>query len=341
MENNIINADSLMAMSWKDRVMYLAAQGAEDRILRALIRTKPEAEWEGLKGEDTPHAVIRAIETLRWERNELAHYREIKEQPKYRPVKDLLRAFQGTGKRQEARKEMQTRLRYLTACEQKQILYAFIDSPAKVDRDFACRYLDKYYDPMYQQALETIWNLHHDFEAAKVVTHYASDEFVAEHFEELATDYRYLPVRLRMPADYPVDRSQLEWHELIHLCTRQHLPLTEEEAFAVLSNTIHWRLIRDNVAFEGGSLLRLPFVSAVLWAVGELGFQDIVMRFYIENERTQPLFHSGNKDEVGWAIREQIYHDGFCTSRTLGTKEDVEGRELLRHYNEHPEDFDD
>ncbi len=50
-----------------------------------------------------------------------------------------------------------------------------------------------------------------DFEAANLLTHYASDEFIAENFEQLVQDYRYLPVRLRMPADYPVERRFQYW----------------------------------------------------------------------------------------------------------------------------------
>lgn len=334
MDEQIKSVDSLMAMSWKEQVMYLANQGADDKIIRALIRTQPIDEWAHLKDGNTPPVVNRAIETLYWELNELAHQHTLKEQPKYRPVEELLHDFHGTGKRQEARKEMQTRLRYLTAYEQKQILYAFMDSLAKKDRDFACKYLDKYYDPMYQLALETIWGLHHDLEAAKVVTHYASDEFIAEHFEELVNDYRYLPVRLRMPADYPVDRAQLEWHELIHLCARQHLSITEEEAFAILSNVLRLQLIRENIAFEGNSLLRLSYVSAILWALGELGFQDLVLRFYIEHERTKTLFHFGDSDEVRKKISERLYQDGWRTTRNLGTKEDLESHEIMRHYKE-------
>ena len=133
-----------------------------------------------------------------------------------------------------------------------------------------------------------------------------------------------LSVRLRMSADYPVDRSRLEWHELIHLCARQHLPLTEQEAFAILSNTINLQLIRENVAFEGGSLLRLSYVMAIVWALGELGFKDILVRFWMENERTKPLFRPGNNDEVRQSIRDQLYADGFYYFRDLlHTKEDI------------------
>ena len=315
MNNELINEDLLFAMSWKDKVLYLAAHRAEDELLRAFLRTKSEEEWweEGLYDKEPSQNLGRAIGKVIWERNEFARHHNIIEQPKYRPVKELLHDFQGTGNRQKARKEMQVRLRYLTAYEQKKILYAFMDSLAKKDRVFACKYLDKYYDPMYQLALETIWGLHHDFEAAKVVTHYASDEFIKAHFDELANDYRYLPVRLRMPADYPVERRFQYWHEYLYLCARQHLPITEKVAFSILSNTIHLRLLQENMAFEGASLFRLSFMFPILWSLGELGFIDIILRFYLENERTKPLFKSGNWDEIRDSIIAQLKEDGFFT----------------------------
>lgn len=334
--------DSLLCMSWKEQVMYLATNKAEDRILRALIRTKSVEEWEKLRGENTPRNVYRAIETLYWEQNEFAHRHKIKEQPKYRPFSVLMRDYHGTGKRQEARKEMQIRLRYMTPYEQKRVLYAFMDSDTKVDRDFACKYLDKYYDPQYQLALETIWELRHDFEAAKVITHYASDEYVSEHFDELAKDYRYLPVRLRMPSTYPVVLSQLEYHEYIYLCARQHLPITEHEAFVILSNTINRQLIRENMTFEGASLLKLTYLPVIVWSLGELGFKDILMRLYIENERTKSLFRHGDRDAVREAVSNAIYEDGFYYFRNqIGTKEDVEEEKLRQHFRDHPEDFEE
>lgn len=296
---------------WKDQILHITAEGAEDQIIRALINTQPESEWSQLEGENCPQVIKRAIETLYWEKDALTQRYAIKEQPKYRPVDELLAEFYGVGKRQAARKELQVRLPYLTAYEQKQVIYAFLDTDVKTDRVFVLKYLDTHFDPMYMKAVEVVWDLHHDFEAAKVLTHYASDEFIAENFERLATDYRYLPIRLRMPADYPVDRSRLEWHELIHLCARQHLPLSEQEAFAILSNTINLQLIRENVAFEGGSLLRLSYITAIIWALGELGYKEILVRFWMENERTKPFFRPGDNDEVRHSVRDQLYADGF------------------------------
>ena len=57
MENNQINDDNLLSLSWKEQVLYLANNGAEERIVRALIRTMPESEWSQLEGENTPGVV--------------------------------------------------------------------------------------------------------------------------------------------------------------------------------------------------------------------------------------------------------------------------------------------
>ncbi|MBR4563731.1 MAG: hypothetical protein IKO26_04695 [Paludibacteraceae bacterium] len=342
MNNELITEDSLLAMRWKEQVLYLAEHGAEERFIRALIRTKPESEWSVLENAQTPSVVRRAIDTLYWEDDAFAHQREIKEQPKYRPVNEVLTDFLGKGKKQAARKELQVRLPYLTAYEQKQIIYAFLDTDVKTDRVFVLKYLDAHFDPMYMKAVEVVWGLHHDFEAAKLLTHYASDEFIAENFEHLVQDYRYLPVRLRMPADYPVERRFQYWHEYLYLCARQHLPITEKVAFSILSNTIHLRLLQENMAFEGASLFRLSFMFPILWSLGELGFSDIILRFYLENERTKHLFEIGDWDEIRDSITAQLEEDGFFTCYDV-LDPDRKPEDILppSSIEEHPEDFEE
>lgn len=326
MENNYLTeVNKLMSMSWKDQVLTLAANGAEERIIRALIRTHPEEEWNTLNEDDTPLVIFDAIQTLYWEKDAFASHHEIKEQPKYRPVAELLEDFNGVGKKQLARKELQVRLPYLAADEQKQIIYTFLDTAVKTDRVFVLKYLDKHFELMYLEAVKVVWELHHDFEAAKVLTHYASDDFIVENFEQLVTDYRYLPVRLRMPSSTPIDHSKLEMHEFLYLCARQHLPITEEEAFAVLSNTIHQQLERESLNYEGASLYKLTFINSILWSLGELGFENIILRFYLENEHTKPLFTSSNRDDVLSKLQEQLNKDGFIVHpHILHTKEELE-----------------
>ena len=294
--NNHINDDNLLSMSWKEQVMYLANNGAEERIVRALIRTMPESEWNQLENENTPGVVRMALSTLYWEKDNVTYGYAVHEQPKYRPIEDVLQDFLGSGKRQIARKELQIRLPYVTTIEQKRIIYAFLDSDAKQDREFVCKYLDSHYEPMYQTAIETVWGLHHDSEAAKVLTHYAPDKFIVAHFEELAKDYNYMSVRLRMPADYPVDRARLSPHEWLHLCARLNLPITEQEALVVLRETINTQLVRQQHFASPGSLYKLPYVSTVINDIGRLGFGNIIVWFFIENERTNSI---GTREQKG------------------------------------------
>ena len=125
MENNQINDDNLLSLSWKEQVLYLANNGAEERIVRALIRTMPESEWSQLEGENTPGVVRIALSTLYWERDNVTYGYAVQKQPKYRPIEDVLQDFLGSGKRQIARKELQIRLPYVTAIEQKRDYLCF------------------------------------------------------------------------------------------------------------------------------------------------------------------------------------------------------------------------
>ena len=299
---------TLMSLPWKEQVMYLAEHGAEERFIRALIRTLPESEWSVLENAQTPPVVRRAINTLYWEDGAFARQHEIKEQPKYRPVDEVLADFHGTGKKQAARKELQVRLPYLTAYEQKQIIYAFLDTYVKTDRMFVLKYLDTHFDPMYMKAVEVVWGLHHDFEAAKVLTHYASDEFIAENFEQIVP----LVGKWLMKKEQKEAEGTAKF--ILNLDLKADKTMTYNiDASMEGSQQGFTMVLPVNMAFEGASLIRLPFMFPILWSLGELGFIGIILRFYLEDERTKPLFKTGNWDEIRASISAQLEEDGFFT----------------------------
>ncbi len=291
MEQNFEHLESLQPI---ERIMFLANQDIEKKILRAMVCSLSDTDKETLRNQETPYAITRILDSLDWEEQQIGHDYDIKPQPKYRPADEVLKEFLNpkSGKKQAARKELQVRLPYLAEIEQKKTIYAFLDTEVKTDRVFMLKYLDEHFDPMYLKAVETVWELHHDFEAAKLLTHYAPIEFVIENQDQLANDYRYFPVRLCLPAETPIDRSRLEMHELIHLCARQNLPLTEREAFSILSKTTTIELGQQVRFYDDDSLFGLPRISSIIWALGRLGYQDIITKFYVLNEKTKPLFNS-------------------------------------------------
>lgn len=324
MEESSNKNDSINKLSWKDQVLFLAENKADAQIIKALIRTRPKSEWSQL--DDMYNvAIYNAIDTLKWEEGNICFPHKINKQPKYRAINTVLKDFNSKGKRQAARKELQIRLPHLTANEQKKTLIAFLNSETKGDITFASNYLYNHYEAKYLEALINIWNSHHYYEVAKVITHYAPDKFIAEHFEQLAKDYRYLFVRMRMPADYPIDRTRLEDNEFLHLCTHQHLQITEKEAFTILSNTLHKQLSTQPYFYGKSSLCDIKYVSGIIKDLGQLGFDDLIMRFYIENERTKQLLSTEGGREIALSVKEQIYKDGFLyLDDDAKTKDDVE-----------------
>lgn len=300
----------LTDLKWIDKVLYLSNNKADTHIIKALIRTKPESEWS-LLYELYDSVIYNAIYELKWEEENISFPHKIKNQPKYRAINTVLKDFNSKGKRQAARKELQIRLPYLTANEQKKTLIAFLNSEAKVDYTFASKYLYNHYEPKYLEALVNTWKSRHFYDVAKVLTHYAPDMFIAENFEQLAKDYRYLFVRMRMPVDYPIDRTRLEDNEFLHLCAHLHLQITEEEAFSILSNTLHKQLSTQPYFSGKSSLYDIKYVGGIIKDLGRLGFNDLIMRFYIENERTKQLLSTGGGRKIALSVKEQIYQDGF------------------------------
>ena len=109
-----------------------------------------------------------------------------------------------------------------------------------------------------------------------------------------------------------------------------------------MSNTLLLQLIRPPHFSSSESLYKLPYISTIINDIGRLGFRNIIVRFFIENERTKPLFTDGDPYQVSMTIRDQIYHDGFYYYRdVLNTKEDISRRELAKRYKEHPEEFEE
>ena len=60
----------------------------------------------------------------------------------------------------------------------------------------------------------------------------------------------------------------------------------------VLSKTLAIELGQQVRFYDDDSLFGLPRISSIIWALGRLGYQDIITKFCILNEKTKPLFNS-------------------------------------------------
>ena len=323
------NADS---MSRIDSIIRLAESDVDYKILRALVCTLTPQQRQTLHDKSSSLPVFaRILSSLQWEEENTANLSVRSEPlPKYRNVKVLIRDFLNpdSGRRHSSRLELQKRLMFLSAHEQKQTILAFMQTGKKTDRIFVSHFLDEHYDPQYNEQIVALWTQYHDFTTAKLIVHHFPDDFIAQHHETLSKDYRYLPVRLRLPANSTVDRSQMDEYEWLFLCAKQGLTVTQQEAYTVLTYSVYSNLqvyVQGNVSFSSNfSLNKMRHIESVIWALGHLGFYDIIMQFNEINQKTKPIFASVSSDEsckqaVKQAL-EVLHNDLPPSTLDLGTK---------------------
>ena len=305
------------------RISQLATTGIDGQILRALVSALSDTDKEKLSRSNDSMEISSILYSLNREEESRTRRYEPRPLPPYRSISDVLADFLAEkGKKQTARKELRERLPYLSADEQKRTIYAFLDTEVKTDRCWVLEFLDKHYDPQYAKAVEAVWRMCHDFEAARLITHYFPQEFIVANWEQLAADYRYSSVCLRLPDGFSIDRSRLEMHQFLHVAARRHLPVTEGEAYTILSMTIIKQLLLQERFIPDFTLMDLPNVGDIIWALGHLGFDRIIAHFYLENARTKKFFAMRQTAvQITDAVIKQLAADGFERCENVGTME--------------------
>ncbi|MBR2195597.1 MAG: hypothetical protein IJ911_08280 [Salinivirgaceae bacterium] len=313
----------LLAAEPVARISQLATSEIDQQILRALVCALSDTDKEKLTRQNDSMRISNILYSLNREEENREHRYEPLPLPQYRQFGEVLADFLAEkGNKQAARKELRERLPYLSADEQKRTIYAFLDTEVKTDRCWVLEFLDKHYDPQYAKAVEAIWRMCHDFEAARLITHYFPQEFIVANWEQLAADYRYSSVCLRLPDGFSIDRSRLEMHQFLHVAARRHLPVTEGEAYTILSMTIIKQLLLQERFIPDFTLMDLPNVGDIIWALGHLGFDRIIAHFYLENARTKKFFAMRQTAvQITDAVIKQLAADGFERCENVETME--------------------
>lgn len=214
--------------------------------------------------------------------------------PRNKPLKQLLKDYTTKGRIVKARAELKKRVTFASFSEQKQILCALFEN-ISLDRQFALRFLDTNWDDFYTPYVERAWRLFHEWQAAKVIVHHFPLEFILENQEALANDYIYLQMRLRLPADAPIDRKRLADSAYLYLCARQSIPVSDKEAEHILyQNTLN----TIGAAYIRTTVLDFRTISSIVWSLGVLGKTKILLRFADFQKYLDPLVIEKKWEEV-------------------------------------------
>ena len=211
--------------------------------------------------------------------------------PLYRPVSQVLRDFNAGKNKPKCQKELQTRLLYMTAYDKKLVIYTFLES-SKTDRIWTFRHLYKNWDPRFMKAVECMFEMLHEPEAAKLICRYDTVEYIRENLVELSVAYSYLDARRRLPADEPIDRELLKGNwEYLMLLAYLGLPITKKEARTELASQIRTEIDSITVSSQYyDSVLELPHIRQMVWALGRLKMIDVLFELLDFERRSLPMF---------------------------------------------------
>jgi len=219
--------------------------------------------------------------------------------PLYRPVSQVLRDFSRGIDKVKCRKELQTRLLYMTAHEKKLVIYTFLES-SKTDRIWTFKHLYKNWDPRFLKAVESMFEMLHEPEAAKLICRYDTVEYIRENLVELSVAYSYLDARRRLPADEPIDRELIKGNwEYLMLLAYLGLPITKKEARTELTSQIRTEIDSITVASQYyDSVLELPHIRQMVWALGRLKMIVVLFELLDFERRTLPMFRAREYSKV-------------------------------------------
>ena len=142
------------------------------------------------------------------------------------------------------------------------------------------------------KAVESMFEVLHEPEAAKLICRYDTVEYIRENLVELSVAYSYLDARRRLPADEPIDRELIKGNwEYLMLLAYLGLPITKKEARSELASQIRFEIDSITVASQYyDSVLELPHIRQMVWALGRLKMIEVLFELLDFERRSLPMF---------------------------------------------------
>ena len=270
------------------KVCNYASGDYDNRLLIAMVNTLPfQKVWETSRNADGISTVQNIVHYL--ERHD-GDYDKPVPAPLYRPVSRVLSDFNKGKKKAQCRKELQDRLLYMTAIDKKRVIYTFLDG-CKIDRIWTFKHLFKHWDDRFLKAVEVLFEMFREPEAAKIICRYDTVEYIRKNLKELSTSYLYVEARRHLPADEPIDRSLCKGNwEYLMLLAYLGLPISKEDAMKELGAQLRQEITKAYYYDIFPSVLYLPHVRQMVWALGRLKRLDVLFELLAFEQKTLSFF---------------------------------------------------
>lgn len=169
--------------------------------------------------------------------------------PKNVPISTLLKWYstKGSGRRTEARAQLQSRLACLDYSVQKKILWLFLDG-AQQDRKFCYKHLKYTWDAVFEPKIIELWEHHHEPECAQLLVYYGNIDYLRVHLEEFvrATDYYSVAKRIGTEdKNFIIESERLGgFDRYVRVLYETNRSIGNFEATDILWRAIHYSLLR-------------------------------------------------------------------------------------------------
>ncbi len=157
------------------------------------------------------------------------------------PIARLMKLYseRGSGRKQEARRQLQDRFSGLDYPVQKKILTLFL-SGSKADRRFCYDKLLDTWDKVFDAKIIELWEKHHEPQCATVLLRHGDMDYIRNHQEELAKASYFRVCRRLIVEDrnFSIDKSLLSPSQYAHLLYLGKRTIDRQEATEILWTAI-------------------------------------------------------------------------------------------------------
>lgn len=284
-------------------------------VLKSLNQDQLEEAAELISQGDYCHELIYVVKECLDPKPEPSHF-------KNESIGTLIARFRDRKSRRvgESRKALICRFPYQNYSDQKKILKAFLESNVASDLDWAAVQADKIWDNSYVDYVAAAYDRKDtDKLALLVIRHMPADYVKAREASLVMHSRAEFCIRFPQDADGLAQKYDLSMFEYLYVKAKTHLApdISSEEVelyffrhifvFAqhVLQNTYYYL----NLIY----LSQMPWLGRALWALGELGYPDVLMRF-LELSRYVEDKCSGQEDENEYYYCQEWIADKYYPS---------------------------
>lgn len=165
------------------------------------------------------------------------------------PISSLLKLYgsKRSGRKTEARTQLQTRFAGLDYSVQKKILWLFLDG-AQQDRKFCYKHLKYTWDAVFEPKIIELWERHHEPECAHLLVYCGNIDYLRFHLEEFVRATDYYSVAKRIGAEdknFVIESERLGgFDRFVRVLYETNRSIGNFGATDILWKAIHYSLLR-------------------------------------------------------------------------------------------------